>query len=121
MSDLDAILEKWQPRLGLSHWQIAIWYARERDFVNGVSLAEVSHVATCLSANIKILDPMDFDPARTRTEQDVEASVVHELVHLVFVEVEEWISPEDKVRSQFDLERAVKRLERALIAADREE
>lgn len=83
----ERLVEKWQPRLGLSQWRIRV------SVVDGEELreryAEVSYNRTGLWAEIRVLSPkehlarlapVDLDDPATRYEE----TVLHELLHLLF-------------------------------------
>ena len=76
----------WQEKLGLSHWRIAVRFARlsemkgegdDREFYQGSNKFDIR--VEC--ALIKICDPQDY-PIDTPFEQDVEVTLVHELLHI---------------------------------------
>ena len=76
-------LLEWQKRLRLQDWIISIKLVRERDMdLEGVQ-GEVFWVIEKKMATIKILDPIDYPPDNMEP-QDMENTLVHELLHLHF-------------------------------------
>lgn len=107
--DLEALLKYWQDRLGLSHWDITI------KFCSYIELEEAE--GSCspspkrLLADIKVLDPKEYHKTDDDRPQDIEDTVVHELLHCLFPELE------DNVQ----IEQAIVRLSRALLREHRGE
>lgn len=83
LKSLEDMLRFWQERLRLQDWDIKICFARGSEFDDGSSSGEVLYRLRSKQAMIKILDPIDY-PGDTLWEQDVEETVVHELLHLHF-------------------------------------
>lgn len=83
LKSLEGMLRFWQERLRLQDWYIKIRFARSSEFDHGSSSGEVIYELRSKQAMIKILDPIDY-PRNTSWEQDVEETVVHELLHLHF-------------------------------------
>lgn len=75
LSDLCAA---WQARLGLGDWSIVVAYRRAFDL--GHFDGRCSPVPERRCAVIGILHPDDYDPTRPWA-QDVEHTLVHELLH----------------------------------------
>ena len=112
LSDLDALLAKWQPRLGLMHWRINIRWAKSGEMTEASNHAEVQHNPRALRADILVQYPDDYAAQAGCFHHDdhaIESSVVHELLHLVFSPVCEWLDDD----GSSDMERAVVTLERA--------
>lgn len=76
-------LFEWQKRLRLQDWLITIEIVRERDFSMEGVLGEVHWVLEKKMAKIKIIDPIDYPPDSFEP-QDMENTLVHELLHLHF-------------------------------------
>lgn len=76
------LCKEWQDRLKLNRWDIQINIYRESDFTNEESEGEISYKLSNGKAIIRILDPIDFP--ETPFLQDMEKTIVHELLHLQF-------------------------------------
>lgn len=113
--ELEELCREWQERLKIQYWDIKIGIFRARDFVKSDSRAEVSWTKTNATAILRILDPVDYD--RELWPQDMEVSLVHELLHLRFCEADitEAGSLEDVM-----LERAIDHTAEALVRLKRE-
>lgn len=85
VEQLVALCAEWQQRLGLAHWKVAVRYARMAD-MNEHRDGEIEFVRPRLEALIQILYPLDFPPGPH--VQDVEATLVHELLHLLWAPVQ---------------------------------
>ena len=113
LPDLDALLAKWQPRLGLMHWRVKIRWVKSGEMDDAGSRAEVQYNSRMLRADIMVQYPDDYAAQTGCFHYDVdhviESSVVHELLHLVLSPVREWL--DDNGNS--DMERVVVTLERA--------
>ena len=111
--ELEVLCREWQKRLGLGHWNITIKYKRRDEM-------EVQGCGCCFwtfrieTATIQILDPVDyygFD-----VEFDIEETVVHELLHILFIAS----MPKDGT-TKFDLfEQSIDRMARVLVALKRQ-
>lgn len=98
--ELQSICRKWQETLSLQHWCIKIKYARRNEMTTG-GCAEVFCKTGVMVAVIKILDPIDYDDQYVN--QNVELSILHELIHIplmMFSNPEE-NSVEDILQEQF--------------------
>lgn len=71
---------RWQRVLGLSDWDVKVSYVRAYDMEGQ---GRCSATPKLRKALIAILDPQDYDPAQ-HWPQDVEQTLVHELLHLYF-------------------------------------
>jgi hypothetical protein len=113
LPDLDALLAKWQPRLGLMHWRVKIRWVKSGEMDDAGSHAEVQYNSKSLRSDILVQYPDDY-AAQTgcfhHDDKNIESSVVHELLHLVLSPVCEWLDD----NATPDMERAVVTLERAL-------
>lgn len=112
--DLIALLAKWKKILKLRDWDIRIKYARAYDLPEG-KVGTSGWVARNASALIKILDPVDYSPDSV-WPQDVEGTVVHELLHLHFAAIDDLIVGN---LAGIVLEQAINRIENALTSLDR--
>lgn len=80
---LQAKCEEWQKILRLQDWIVDLKISRERDFVTKDANAEISLNEQHKLAFVKILDPVDFDEDQF-SPQDMEKSLVHELLRIHF-------------------------------------
>jgi hypothetical protein len=78
--ELTALCVRWQEILRLRDWDVKIQFSRAFE-MDGEEQGSVSAVTTKKSALIKILDERDY-PTDIQWPQDIECTVVHELVHL---------------------------------------
>lgn len=77
--ELCELCSEWQETLKLQDWEVGLAIAREIDFKRQVQ-AECSWVLPKKMALIKIIDPIDYH--NEVFLQDMEVSLVHELLHL---------------------------------------
>lgn len=79
-TDVQSICRAWQARLRLQDWDIHCQLVRS--FRLTESVAEVESLETKRVAWVRVMNPWDFPPD-SLLPQDVERSIVHELLHLV--------------------------------------
>lgn len=108
--DLDALLAEWQPALRLQHWTITVQYTRRLE-----ASAQNRYMLLSLKSKIEIVDPIDYNADYCNEPQDVERSLVHELLHLHFAA----ISPDNDSPQHVHEEQAVESLARAFVALKR--
>lgn len=108
--DLDALLAEWQPDLRLQHWTITVQYTRRLE-----ASAQNRYMLLSLKSKIEIVDPIDYNADYCNEPQDVERSLVHELLHLHFA----GISPDNDSPLHVHEEQAVESLARAIVALKR--
>lgn len=80
---MKAICSEWQERLRLQDWHVYLGITRERDFENNGKEAEITIYYLMKQATINLVDPVDF-PSTCVEPQDMEVSIVHELLHIYF-------------------------------------
>lgn len=80
-SQVEDWLRLWQNRLNLNRWKIDIHIVRAWD-LNPDTLGHLKWNATDHTATIKVLNPLDYDLPPDQIPEDIERTVVHELVHL---------------------------------------
>jgi len=99
----------WQEKLGRSQWQIGLRICRAEDMSmrNVQATSEISLVTEC--ALISILDSRDYP--NTPFEQDMEVSLVHELLHIPLKYIAE---PQDGTLENVHLEAFIERMARLL-------
>ena len=114
IEQLKTLCSRWQEKLGLAHWNIALQICRERDMPishsqgsNQISLANEQ-------ALISILDSSDFPSSPF--EQDMEVSLVHELLHIPLRYISE---PENGSIEETLLEAFIERTARLLVLLSR--
>lgn len=80
--ELQVACAEWQKRLRLQDWVVQAKISRNRD-VGDKSQGHCRWVIQKKMATILILDPLDY-PEDTMHPQDMEQTLVHELLHLHF-------------------------------------
>jgi hypothetical protein len=80
--DLDALVGKWQGILRLKDWDVSCCYKRYHEMPLEKSVGCCSVSIERNSAEICILDPLDMEPDASENTRSIEASVVHELLHI---------------------------------------
>jgi len=79
--DVDRWVRLWQARLALDEWKIDAHIVREAD-LNRDTLGNLRWNSLHHTATLRVLDPRDYDMPAEQIPQDIERTVVHELVHL---------------------------------------
>ena len=74
-------VKRWQDRLRLQDWKVEARIVRKAD-LKPDTLGNLKWNSEDKTATIKVLDPRDYDLATERIPQDMELTVVHELIHL---------------------------------------
>jgi hypothetical protein len=105
----------WRQVLGLSHWEIAVKIVRERDMNSKGCSGENNFNLFDERALITLVDPVDYPD--TPFEQDMEKTLVHELLHIT-VEYFTRNIPEDSLE-YLHREAAITRIADALITLQR--
>lgn len=115
IDELRLLMAYWQERLRLQHWDVKLKIARATDFSDTSARGENNWVQSTAESVIHILDPVDW-PKNTPFEQDVEITLVHDLLHLHF-------SPFDNTAKESQgkimLERAIDHIAKALVEVRR--
>ncbi|MEW6769959.1 MAG: hypothetical protein AB1330_01015 [Bacillota bacterium] len=87
--ELSSLCSEWQEILGLQHWAISVSVNRAPDFESTPpSTGRVKWQLDRLLAHIQVLSSLDYNmssAAEIGLPQDMEQTLVHELVHLLFV------------------------------------
>lgn len=111
IDQLTKLCRQWQEKLGLAHWKIGlrICRAEELKMQNVQATNEISLTTEC--ALISILDSKDYPD--TPFEQDMEVSLVHELLHIPMKYISE---PETGSLEYIHTEAFIERLARLLVA-----
>jgi hypothetical protein len=105
----------WQKRLRLQDWNVKVSTCRERDMCIEGTQGSCNYSHQLKAALIQILDPSDYPP-ESITAQDIEVTLVHELLHLHFAALE----PERDSPQHVALEQAIDLTAYALVAAYRQ-
>ncbi len=78
---LDRQLKTWQKRLGLDDWNLSLKVVRQSSLEKHTwGNAEWDPVTK--SGSISVLDPRDYNLKGRDLSQDMECTIVHELVHI---------------------------------------
>jgi hypothetical protein len=85
---LDTLRREWQKRLHLLDWKISCKFT-DLEFLKEITKTEApigacEHFAETKEAKIWVLRPQDWQEEKDEREQDVEDTVVHELLHCQF-------------------------------------
>lgn len=111
---LEELLEEWKSILHLEQWDIVLRISRQKDFLEEDSQGEVTFNDVDCQAIIRILDPVDWTD--TPFKQDMEVTLVHELLHLVYA----YFEPEDSNSLQYTLwHRSIDSTARVLVSLKR--
>uniref|UniRef100_Q01PR6 SprT-like domain-containing protein n=1 Tax=Solibacter usitatus (strain Ellin6076) TaxID=234267 RepID=Q01PR6_SOLUE len=106
----------WQHRLNLQDWDISIVVARASE-LKPRTLGNIHWDATKKTAIIRVLDPADYELSAAAMFDDMEFTVVHELIHLELAPVLSEFSRNEANRR--DEEHAVNRMAEALLKLKR--
>lgn len=115
--ELQPLLNEWQKRLRLQDWHVQIALTRERDMPIDSSRGAVKWNVNNKEAWIHILDPIDYPPAQI--PQDMEQTIIHELLHLHLVMVAELA--EESAPINIAVEQAIVCISEAFVRLKREE
>lgn len=111
---LEEFLEEWKSILHLEQWDIELRRSRQIDFLEEDNQGEVTFNKVECQAIIRILDHIDW--VDTPFKQDMEKTLVHELLHLIYADFE----PEDSNSLQYTLwHRSIDSMARVLVSLKR--
>ena len=114
LNRLGELLEEWKSILHLQQWDISLGIRREKDFLEGDNQGEITFNRVECQAIIHILDPVDW--VDTPFKQDMEKTLVHELLHIIYADFE----PEDSDSLQYTLwHRGIDSMARVLVSLRR--
>ena len=114
LNHLEELLEEWKSILHLEQWGILLRIRRQRDFLEGDSQGDITFNRVGCQAIICILDPIDW--VDTPFNQDMEKTLVHELLHIIYADFE----PEDSDSLQYILwHRSIDSMARVLVSLKR--
>jgi len=106
----------WQRRLNLQDWNISIVVARATE-LKPKTLGNIHWDSTKKTATIRVLDPADYELPPAEMLDDMEFTVVHELIHLELAPVLSQFSRDEANRR--DEEHAVNQMADALLKLQR--
>jgi hypothetical protein len=106
----------WQKRLNLQDWNITVALARATE-LKPKTLGNIHWDTDKKTATIHVLDPADYHLPFAAMLQDMEFTVVHELIHLELSPVLAPLQRSDENRR--DEEHAVNHMAQALLDIDR--
>ena len=109
-------LWKWQKRLNLQDWNVTVALARATE-LKPKTLGNIHWDTDKKTAIIHVLDPADYTLPFEAMLQDMEFTVVHELIHLELSPVLAPLQRTDENRR--DEEHAVNHMAQALLDLDR--
>lgn len=115
-AELEAMASEWQQRLRLQDWTVKIQVRRRHHMCLADAHGTCSWELRKKLAAIEIMDPADYDPGSWGWAEDVEKTVVHELLHLHFAP----FAAKDDGPDDVAQEQAIDLIARALVAAKRE-
>jgi hypothetical protein len=115
--DIQALVVKWQAIMRLQDWDVDIRFSRAHD-IGPDRDAEVDRCDSGKCARISIKDPGDRD-SKCISPQDIELSLVHEMVHLYFPHIDNFNGTDDAIYEQavHQISSTMVKLERARTAA----
>jgi hypothetical protein len=106
----------WQKRLNLQDWDISVVVSRA-DGLKPKTVGNIRWDRDKKTATIRILDPADYHLPLASMLQDIEFTVVHELIHLEMVPILSDLQRTDANR--LEEEHAVNQMAEALLRLDR--
>jgi hypothetical protein len=107
----------WQKRLNLQDWNIAVVMSRSTE-LKPKTLGNIHWDLEKKTATIRVLDPADYRLPFKEMLQDMEFTVVHELIHLNFAPVVSEFSRSEANRREE--EHSVNHIADALLKLDRD-
>jgi hypothetical protein len=109
-------LSVWQKRLNLQEWSVSVVVARAGD-LKPKTLGNIHWDREKKTAVIRVLDPADYKLPFDQMLQDIEFTIVHELIHLEIAPVFSDLQRTDANR--MEEEHAVNHMADALLKLDR--
>lgn len=111
-------LKYWQKKLGLSDWEIDASICRA-NHMGAERAGEINWTLQNKQASIRLLDPTDY-PDLGVFEQDMEGTLVHELLHLHHAPINDYYSKDCEQYTLYE-EWAINAVADALIKLERKE
>jgi hypothetical protein len=109
-------LSVWQKRLSLQEWSVSVVVSRASD-LKPKTLGNIHWDREKKTAVIRVLDPADYKLPFEQMLQDIEFTIVHELIHLEIAPVFTDLQRTDANR--MEEEHAVNQMADALLKLDR--
>ena len=109
-------LWKWQKKLNLEDWKVSVLVVRNSD-LKPKTLGNIHWDGDKKTAVIRVLDPADYKLEGEAMLEDMEFTVVHELIHLELAPVLSPLQRNDANR--MEEEHAVNHMAQALLDLDR--
>jgi hypothetical protein len=109
---VESWIQSWQHRLHLDEWRINVRMVRATE-LKPDTLGNLKWNITNHTADIKVLSPIDYEIAPADIPEDIEYTVVHELVHLQLS-----VLPRDMGKKDVE-ENVVNRISDALMSLDK--
>ena len=117
LEELRQLCREWQKRLHLENWHILVDIKRRDEFDIEDSQGEIHYQLCSADASISIVDHCDW-PTDTLFKQDMEKTLVHELLHIPMAIFE---PDEDDEPIKHDLwEQFIETMARNLVSIKRE-
>jgi len=116
LEELKSRCTYWQRRLRLQDWTIFLDVQSAKDMKADDNDGEIQMLQVKRQAWITILDPADY-PAHADEPQDMERTLVHELLHIHFTEIHQ--GRRLKRIPHVAEERAIDAISRALVEVER--
>lgn len=117
MKRISQLCEEWQEILGLKDWDVKILIVSKEDMSKPNIQGSCTYTLSTKTALISILNPINYDPS-CPWKQDLEQTLVHELLHLHFSFVSRLI--EDGSLEQIIEDQVVSALSKALVSLKRQ-
>lgn len=114
LAELRENMAYWQRVLRIQDWDVELQLQRHHEIGEGL-LGQCIRNDSSRTAKVLLLDPRDLAPAGLPSGRDLEVTLVHELLHVVF----HCASSETENRVAF--EQAIDSTARALVRLDRGE
>lgn len=111
-SQVSGWVRVWQKRLHLEDWKIDVRIVRPDD-LKPETLGNLKWNSSNRKAIIKVLNPLDYEMPAAEVPEDIEYTVVHELIHLQLSSL-----PRDATRKDIE-EQVVNRIADALMLLER--
>ena len=110
---LETIVAKWKPMLRVSDWEVTIGYAHQHEFRSPSAEAQCHYERNLKRARILVLEPAEYHSGNG-FPQDIEETVVHELLHLHFATIDDSDGVKEVV-----FEQAIESIATSIIALER--
>lgn len=111
---IEALCREWQAILRLADWDVRCKLVRHHEMSSNEWSGECRYRLTKKMALIQLLDPVDFPDGEW--PEDVEKTLVHELLHLHMAP----FAPEDGTLENVAMEQAIESIASALVRVRRE-